>query len=85
MTKQAITEYTEEEFLELLVKICKADAPSESELDALVDHFEDITEHPAGSDLIYYPEREDDGTPENIVRIVKEWRASQGLSGFKQK
>ncbi|CZF85366.1 bacteriocin immunity protein [Grimontia marina] len=83
MTKQTITEYTEDEFLDLLIKICKADAPSENELDALVDHFEEITEHPDGSDLIYYPEVEENGTPENIVRIVKEWRASEGLPGFK--
>ncbi|WP_274164766.1 bacteriocin immunity protein [Enterovibrio gelatinilyticus] len=26
----------------------------------------------------------EDSTPESIVRIVKEWRASQGLSGFTQ-
>ncbi|EPQ9962620.1 bacteriocin immunity protein, partial [Vibrio cholerae] len=25
----------------------------------------------------------EDGTPENIVKIVKEWRLSQGLSCFK--
>ncbi|TOO00601.1 bacteriocin immunity protein, partial [Vibrio parahaemolyticus] len=39
--------------------------------------------HPDGSDLIYYPENSEDGTPENIVRIVKEWRLSQGLPCFK--
>ncbi|TOQ48512.1 bacteriocin immunity protein, partial [Vibrio parahaemolyticus] len=46
-------------------------------------HFEEMTGHPDGSDLIYYPENLEDGTPENIVKIVKEWRLSQGLPCFK--
>ncbi|WP_425608798.1 bacteriocin immunity protein [Vibrio brasiliensis] len=32
---------------------------------------------------MYYPKNSEDGTPENIVRIVKEWRLSQGLPCFK--
>ncbi|MGD8233192.1 bacteriocin immunity protein [Vibrio sp. TRT 1302] len=83
MSKNTIVDYTEVEFLDLLKKITKADAPSEKALDELVDHFEVITQHPDGSDLIYYPENPEDGTPENIVRIVKEWRLSQGLPCFK--
>ncbi|MDE1265820.1 bacteriocin immunity protein [Vibrio aestuarianus] len=83
MSKESITDYTEAEFLNLLKKIAKADAPSEKALDDLVDHFEVITQHPDGSDLIYYPENPEDGKPESIVRIVKEWRLSQGLPGFK--
>ncbi len=82
MSKNAITDYTEVEFLELLERITKADAPSEKALDDLVDHFEMITQHPNGSDLIHYPDNPEDGTPENIVRIVKEWRLSQGLPCF---
>ena len=83
MSKNAIIDYTESEFLALLQKITKADAPSEKALDDLVDHFEAITEHPDGSDLIYYPEKPEDGTPDNIVKIVKEWRLSHGLPCFK--
>ncbi|TOO02652.1 bacteriocin immunity protein, partial [Vibrio parahaemolyticus] len=49
----------------------------------LLENFIATTEHPDGSDLIYYPENSEDGTPENIVRIVKEWRLSQGLPCFK--
>lgn len=58
-------------------------AETDDVLDELLEHFELITEHPDGSDLIYYPEKEEDATPENIVRIVKEWRQSQGLPCFK--
>ncbi|MGR5112550.1 bacteriocin immunity protein [Vibrio jasicida] len=42
-----------------------------------------ITQHPEGSDLIYYSENPEDGTPENIVKIVKEWNLLQGLPYFK--
>ena len=83
MSRNTIADYTEVEFLDLLKRITKADAPSEKALDDLVDHFEMITQHPDGSDLIYYPETPEDGTPESIVRLVKEWRLSQGLSFFK--
>ncbi|NMT56124.1 bacteriocin immunity protein, partial [Vibrio parahaemolyticus] len=51
--------------------------------DELLENFIAITEHPEGSDLIYYPENPEDGKSESIVRIVKEWRLSQGLPGFK--
>ena len=30
-----------------------------------------------------YPNSPEDGKPENILKIVKEWRRSQGLSLFK--
>jgi hypothetical protein len=49
----------------------------------LLLHFEKISEHPAGSDLIYYPESGADNSPEGVTRIVKDWRAAQGLPGFK--
>ncbi|MFQ9949402.1 MAG: bacteriocin immunity protein [Escherichia coli] len=34
-------------------------------------------------DLIFYPNSQEDGEPENILKIVKEWRRSQGLPLFK--
>ncbi|EBZ6076471.1 bacteriocin immunity protein, partial [Salmonella enterica subsp. enterica serovar Weslaco] len=46
-------------------------------------HFIRITEHPAQGDLIFYPEKPEDGEFENIIKIVKEWRRSQGLPLFK--
>ncbi|WP_422836636.1 bacteriocin immunity protein [Aliivibrio salmonicida] len=45
--------------------------------------FEKLTQHPDGSDLIFYPENLGDDSPERITEIVKEWRESQGLSSFK--
>ena len=82
--KSTITEYTEEDFILFINKIFKENvADTDDVLDELLEQFETITEHPDGSDLIYYPENPEDGTPENIVRIVKEWRLSQGLPCFK--
>lgn len=82
MLKQ-FEDYKEEEFLELLNRIVRADTPSEKELDELVDHFEEVTEHPGGSDLIYYPDKPENGEPEKIIDIVKKWRLENRLPCFK--
>ena len=50
----------------------------------LLLHFEKVSEHPAGSDLIYYPEPGADNSPESVTQIVKEWRAAKSLPGFKE-
>ncbi|EJL6762746.1 bacteriocin immunity protein [Vibrio cholerae] len=82
--KSSISDYTEEDFLQLVEEIFKENvSDTDDVLDELLEQFEDITQHPDGTDLIYYPETPEDGTPESIVRIVKVWRLSQGLSCFK--
>ncbi|EBY0372513.1 bacteriocin immunity protein, partial [Salmonella enterica] len=89
--KEKINDYTECEFLEMLEEIINATSKDkslkgkklENYLDALVDHFIEITEHPAQSDLIFYPEDPEDSESQNILKIVKEWRRSQGLPLFK--
>jgi len=79
--KGQFSDYTEAEFLDLLVDIVEANG-SEEYQDQLLEHFIQITEHPLGSDLIYYPENPADATPERIVEIVKDWRARNGLPGL---
>lgn len=82
--KLSIFDYTEGDFLQLVEVIFKENvSDTDGALDELLEHFEDITQYPEGTDLIYYPKTPEDGTPENIVRIVKEWRLSQGLPCFK--
>ncbi len=89
--KYKIYFYTEGEFLEMLEEIVNATSKDKSlkgkklekYLDTLVDHFIKITQHPLMSDLIYYPAKKGDDEPENILKIVKEWRRSQGLPLFK--
>ncbi|EGQ7978156.1 bacteriocin immunity protein [Vibrio cholerae] len=81
--KDDISDYSQSEFFQLVNRICVEDYATEQEHIDAVLHFEEMTGHPDGSDLIYYPENPEDGTPENIVKIVKEWRFSQGLPCFK--
>ncbi|MGF1723123.1 bacteriocin immunity protein [Photobacterium nomapromontoriensis] len=82
--KSTISEHTESEFLKLVTNICQVNVSDEKEHSNLVFHFCQLVEHPDGSDLIYYPEKEEDGTPERIVEIVKAWRESKGLPLFKK-
>lgn len=82
--KDAISSYTEVEFINLINEIIEAKGTDDYQ-DELLEHFCKISQHPDGSDLIYYPETDEDGTPERIVEIVKNWRESQGLSSFKTK
>ncbi len=80
--KSNLGQYTENEFLKLVETLVKNEG-TEKETDALLEHFISITEHPSGSDLIYYPENSNDGSPASIVKVVKEWRAKNGKPGFK--
>ncbi|NNS10192.1 bacteriocin immunity protein [Erwinia sp. JH02] len=82
--KNSINEYTEQEFLKLLTVICESDTETESEHNLLVAHFTKITEHPSGSDLIYFPEDGADDSPEGILNTVKQWRSANGKLGFKK-
>lgn len=85
MTKKAtISEYTELDFLKLIRSIINPpDNISDQELDAQIMAFKALSEHPNGSDLIYWPEADGFDTPEEILRIIKEWRAANGKPGFK--
>ena len=83
--KKSISEYTEAEFVNLMQEILTANKSAPDEvLDPMLDEFERLTEHPAGSDLIYYPEEGADHSPEGITQTVKEWRAANGLPGFEE-
>lgn len=84
MEKKAISDYTETEFLEFVRKICLASGyKTEGEHTNAALKFETLSEHPDGSDLIYYPKEGQDDSPEGIVKEVKKWRAAKGLPGFK--
>ncbi|PHM27821.1 bacteriocin immunity protein [Xenorhabdus innexi] len=82
--KHSISEYTEAEFLKFLQIICDSDTETEEEHHILVRHFEKVTEHPSGSDLIYFPKDGEDDSPAGILKTVKAWRSKNGKSGFKQ-
>lgn len=76
------SEYTESEFVALLQRIIGHEG-TEAEVDQLVFHFEEVSEHPDGSDLIFYPEEGQDCSAVGITQTVKTWRAARGLPGFK--
>lgn len=79
---QSISHLTEKEFTTLLKKICADDFRTEQEgIDAVIE-FERLSEHPDGSDLIYYPAPGKSGASA-IVAEVKKWRAENGKPGFK--
>ncbi|EKT58122.1 bacteriocin immunity protein [Providencia burhodogranariea] len=83
--KNSISDYTESEFIDFINKIDKENvAETDDKLDILLNHFEKITEHPAGTDLLYYAQSDADSTPDAITKIVKEWRAKNGKPGFKK-
>ncbi|WEL54738.1 bacteriocin immunity protein [Pseudomonas kermanshahensis] len=82
--KNSISEFTELEFLEFITSITNPpNNISEQALDSHIMRFKSLSEHPNGSDLIYWPEADGLDTPEEIVRIIKEWRAANGKPGFK--
>lgn len=83
MNDKNFEDYTEAEFLLFLRRICAADYTSERAHDIAILEFERVSEHPDGSDLIYYPKGMKTDTPEGIVDKIKVWRAENGKPGFK--
>ncbi|OCQ53036.1 Colicin-E7 immunity protein [Photorhabdus australis subsp. thailandensis] len=81
--KNKLEEYTENEFINLILRII-SDEGTEEEQDTLLENFIKITEHPSGADLIYYPKNGEDDSPEGILKTIKEWRAKNGRPGFKK-
>ncbi|MNN35817.1 Colicin-E7 immunity protein [compost metagenome] len=83
--KPHYNDYTELEFIEFPKEIYRANAEEPDEiLDSLLEHFSTITEHPSETDLIYWPENDDQGKLESVLSIVKQWRAANGKPGFKE-
>ena len=82
--KTKISDFTEAEFLQFILSITDPeDGLSEQDLDSRIFKFKEICEHPSGSDLIFWPESDGLDSPEAIIRIIKQWRATKGKPGFK--
>ncbi|WP_182058293.1 bacteriocin immunity protein [Pantoea sp. ME81] len=75
--KNSFEDYTEAEFTHLVSEIYSAKG-GEAYQDELLENFIAVTEHPEGSDLIFYSD-DDDVTPEKVVATVREWRRMEGL------
>ncbi|ELQ5993830.1 bacteriocin immunity protein [Escherichia coli] len=81
--RKSIGDYTETEFKKFIEDIINCEGDEKKQDDNL-EYFINVTEHPSGSDLIYYPEGNNDGSSEGVIKEIKEWRAANGKSGFKQ-
>ncbi|MGZ9666961.1 bacteriocin immunity protein [Pseudomonas sp. GNP014] len=86
--KEKLEDYTEAEFLSFLKNF--VDFPEglggralAIYQEYLLTHFEQITEHPDRSDVIFYPKEGQEDSPEGILKEVKEWRALNNKPGFK--
>ncbi len=85
MEDKSICDYTESEFLELVKELFNVEKTTEEEdINNLIE-FKRLCEHPAGSDLIFYPDNNREDSPEGVVKEVKKWRAENGKPGFKNK
>jgi hypothetical protein len=86
--KEHFEDYTESEFLEFLRDLFEGGRDlSDDDFDAYIIkgvlHFEAVTEHPDGSDVILHPKDGQEDSPERILKEVKEWRALNNKPGFK--
>ncbi|WP_426817958.1 bacteriocin immunity protein [Winslowiella sp. 2C04] len=79
--KKKLTDYTENEFLDFVSKLFDIDNTTEAEDIKNILAFKRLTEHPDGSNLIYYPSED---SPEGVVQEVKEWLQANGKQGFKE-
>lgn len=81
-----ISDYTVTEFISFIQKIRAANkGGSDEELGELLALFRSLAGHPDGTDLIFYPHPGEDNSAKGVARTLKNWRAAQGLPGFKDK
>ncbi|MGE8496337.1 MAG: bacteriocin immunity protein [Pseudomonas sp.] len=79
--KSKISEYTEHEFKAFIKEI--EEAATEELQSKLIVHFNKIVPHPAGSDLLFYPEPGEDESADGIIKIINSWCTDNQISGFK--
>ncbi len=75
-----ISEYTENEFRNLLEEISHAQG-GEKYQDALIVHFMSVCPHPEKSDLIFWPS-DGDSSEEAIIKKIKQYCIENGLPCF---
>jgi len=77
-----VSDLLESDFLSFVTRVYNNDYDTEEQhIDAVLE-FKALSEHPSGSDLIFYPEPGKSG-PTAVVEEVKAWRAANGKPGFK--
>lgn len=83
--KATLQDYTQPEFLALVEKIWAVDVRKQDH-ETLISHFDRVSGHPKGADLIFYPGIEFEASGHdagNVVQFVKSWQNRQGKTAFK--
>lgn len=74
--KNNLEDYTEDEFIEFLNNFFEPPEELTGDelskfIDNLLRHFNKITQHPDGGDLIFYPSGEREDSPEGVIEELK--------------
>ena len=83
LQKKRLSDYTEEEFIAALNWFWNEDI-TEDEESQFVYQFNELVEHPATSDLIFYPETDREDSPQGIVNEIKRWYHEKGRVCFRE-
>lgn len=81
--KKKFEDYTELEYSALIIRLFEGDYSSEMEHDAIVENIVATSEHPNGTDILYYPEEGVEDSAGGALNAIKQWRAANGKPGFK--
>lgn len=75
------SDHTEYQFKNFIKAI--EDAETENQQAELIVHFNKIVPHPAGSDLLFYPEPGADDSAEGVVKEIQKWCLDNGIPGLR--
>lgn len=80
LKKKALADFTRAEFLQFVDDTSRVIEPENNDL--WVDHFISLVPHPAGSDLLFWPEEGADDSPEGIVAEIERYCIQNNLPCF---
>ena len=84
--KTTLQDYTQPDFIKLVEKIWAVEC-TKQEHDALVAHFDRVSGHPLGADLIFHPGKHEfsglSHSADTVVKRVRLWHNRQGKTAFK--
>ncbi|GLR08890.1 bacteriocin immunity protein [Mixta theicola] len=83
MERISLQDFTEQEFINFAHKILLAEFETTEGLMKAVTEFVLLSGHPAGTDLILYPQDFNITTPQSMVDVIKSWRGQHGLPCFR--
>ncbi len=81
-SKAKLSDFTKQEFLTFVTRICNAEEDTEEEGSIDVQHFNKLVPHPEKSDLIFWPP-EGIETAEDVVNEIERYCKEKDLPCFK--